>query len=261
MRIGWLRRMLALSSAALAWGCVDLTTDPDEIAAIEFEEFPFPAVVAGDTLRDSVGVVAPLRARVFDASGRELPPERVQPEFISRDPLVRIVRGPYAVALPDSEGTARLLASVAGLQSITRQLDVVRRPDSLAAAAVPDTLRWVLPDVPSTNLSQDLRVRVIRRGPPVAGVRRWLVSFQAYFQGQPVVPGDTSVVYLVDESGRPSQLDTSDVQGFAGRRVRVRGGSALPPRLDSVVVLVRARERGSDLSGSPLRLVLPIRPR
>ncbi|HWP01912.1 MAG TPA: hypothetical protein VNL96_00500, partial [Gemmatimonadaceae bacterium] len=72
---------------------------------------------------------------------------------------------------------------------------------------------------------------------------------------------DTSVVYLVDESGRPSQLDTSDVQGFAGRRVRVRGGSALPPRLDSVVVLVRARERGSDLSGSPLRLVLPIRPR
>lgn len=260
MREGCLARLL-LPLVVLTSGCVDLTTNSAEIAAIEFGELPFPAVVAGDTLRDSLGKVAPLSARVFDASGRELPPERARPQFISRDPLVRVASGDFAVALPDTEGTARLLASLPGLQSITRQLEVVRRPDSLAASSSPDTLRWVLPDVPSTNVSAELRLRLLRRGPPSAGVRRWVVSFQAFFQGQPLPPGDTSRVYLVDDAGRPSYLDTSDTQGFVSRRVRVRGGAGLPPRLDSVVVLVRARERGSDVAGSPVRLVLPIRPR
>ena len=59
-----MKRLVLISLLALI-GCIDWTVDPDEIVAIEFPEPPAPAVVAGDTLRDSTGVVAPLTAIFF----------------------------------------------------------------------------------------------------------------------------------------------------------------------------------------------------
>jgi len=62
-----LGRLIAVLVAAAA--CIDLSTDPDEIVAIEFPELPWPSIVAGDTLRDASGAVVPLTVRLLGGDG------------------------------------------------------------------------------------------------------------------------------------------------------------------------------------------------
>ena len=72
---------------------------------------------------------------------------------------------------------------------------------------------------------------------------------------------DTTLsVFLVDDSGRPSVLDTTDGTGVAGRRVRVRA-ARFPASGDTASVILRAivTYKGLALRGSPFRLVLPVR--
>lgn len=256
------RRALFALFAAVAAGaaCVDLSTDPDEIVAIEFRPFAWPSIVAGDTLRDSLGQVTPLEARLFDASGAEVDAEV---EFFSRDTLSAVTDADLLVARAAADGTTQLLASGAGIQSSVRRLEVVPRPDSLAPEGTIDTLRWVIPDSPAQNTSGLLRVKLFSRAStPAKGVRSWIVTWSLAFEGQPVAPGDTTRLWLVGETGLASTVDTTDAQGVSARRVRVRvsGGLGLGA-LDSAVVLVEAKERGASVARSPVRLVLPIKPR
>ena len=93
------RGVLALLSL-IAVACIDLSTDPDEIVAIEFGDLPWPSIVAGDTLRDASGAIAPLMARLFDGNGD---PADGPVEFLVQEPGLRIVNGNMLVA----EGTDR----------------------------------------------------------------------------------------------------------------------------------------------------------
>lgn len=254
------RRWWSLCVVVVASACIDLSTDPDEIVAIEFGELPWPSVVAGDTLRDAAGVVAPLVARLFDAEGQLVTGGSV--EFLARDTTVTIAGGNLVIGRATADGLARLLASGAGLQSIVRQLEVVPRPDSLAAGGAVDTLRWVVPDAPITNTSGTIGVRVLSgSGTAARGVRSWIVRFRLEFRGEAIADGDTTRVFLVNESGRPSGTDTTDAQGAASRRLRVRTGPLIPTTQDSVIVFTEVRHRGSLLLGAPVRLALPIAPR
>ena len=72
------RFVVAALLAAGSVGCFDLTTNASEIVAIEFPDLPSPAVVAGDTLRDSTGKAVVLNARLFDAAGDEVTGQPVQ---------------------------------------------------------------------------------------------------------------------------------------------------------------------------------------
>ena len=82
------RRWLAMAALLAGAGCLDLSTDPDEIVAIEFNELPWPSIVAGDTLRDSTGAVATLGARLLDGDGDEV---TGPVEFLSQDGDVRVL--------------------------------------------------------------------------------------------------------------------------------------------------------------------------
>jgi hypothetical protein len=75
--------------------CGDLSVDPDEVTAIVFDELPSPSIVAGDTLRDSTGAVAPLKARLFDAEGDEVTGPL---EFFPQEPSLRVISGDLLVA-------------------------------------------------------------------------------------------------------------------------------------------------------------------
>jgi len=251
--------LLSVVYCLLSIGCIDLSSNPNEIVAIEFPDLPWPSVVAGDTLRDQSGSIAPLNARLFDATGAQVAGQGV--EFLSRDTTVSIFGGNLVVGRSSADGPARLFASGAGLQSIVRQLEVVRRPDSLAREGTIDTLRLSLPDAP-TNVSGDMRVKVLTREPNggVKGVRAWNVSFALEYRGQVVPASDTSLVFLVNEAGRPSRTDTTDAAGRASRRVRFKAGAGIPA-LDSVAVIAEAQHRGVLLAGAPLRLVLPVKPK
>ncbi|HEX7120998.1 MAG TPA: hypothetical protein VF178_01420 [Gemmatimonadaceae bacterium] len=248
-----------LAGAVLAGAaCIDLSTDPDEVVAIEFLEPAWPSVVAGDTLRDDQGQVAPLQALLFDASGDVV--SGIPVTFLARDERVRITEAGLLIGVDTADGPTELLASAPGLQSNVRRLEVVPSPDSISAGPAVDTLRWVLPDVPATNTSPDLSARVLHFGDDdTTGVRAWIVRYRLEFGGQEVPPGDTSLVYLVNASGRPQSADTTDVNGSVALRVRVRPGPGLGA-LDSAVVTLEAQYRGVPIPGGPIRVVVPLVP-
>ena len=237
----------------LATACIDLSTDPDEIVAIEFQELPWPSIVAGDTLRDASGAVVPLTVRLLGGDGDVV---TGPVEFLTQQSFVHVTAGGLLVADDTATGIAGIIASTTGIQSVVRQIAIVAAPDSMAANGAVTTLVWVVPDDPASNTSQPLGVRVLSA--PNAGVPSWIVTFQLEAGGRQIAESDTTQIYLVGENGRASYADTTDQTGTASRRVRLKVAPGfIPP--DSAVITVRASYKGAPLIGSPVRLVLPLR--
>jgi hypothetical protein len=249
-------RLATCGAAILLAGCVDLGTDPNAIGAISFDGIPYPAVVAGDTLRNEQGQVTLLSATVLSGAGDTVPDAKV--EFFTRDSTIILTPDGRVIGKPGAQGVARLFATVDGLQSVTREINVVARPDTVAFVSAPDSL--IVSSVDTTNTSADFRLRLftIATGEGVVG---FLVRYVLEFRGAPVAPGDTSRILLVNEAGKPSALDTTDANGDAGRRVHVR-----VPQLSGVSDSAVVRFRVSAAAYGPVierefRRVLHIRPR
>jgi C-terminal processing protease CtpA/Prc len=67
----------------------------------------------------------------------------------------------------------------------------------------------------------------------------------------------TKSVYLVDEQGRASVVDTTDATGIAGRKVRVRAAQfPTGATVDTVTVQATATYRGTTLKGAPLVVLI-----
>ena len=252
MKRGWSGVVVAATIVAAA--CIDLSTDPDEIVAIAFVDFPWPSVVAGDTLRDSTGAVAPLSARLFSGDGDEV---AGTVDFLVQEGAVRVVGGNRLVADDTATGKAGLIASTTGVQSVVRQIEIVVAPDSMAVDGIIVPLDWVVPDDPQINASQPIGARILSA--TRAGVRAWIVRFQLEAGGRIIPETDTTQVFLIGDTGRPSYADTTDAAGNVSRRVRLRVVPGLVPPA-SAVITISASYRGAPLPGSPLRLVLPLRP-
>jgi hypothetical protein len=251
----------ALAVAAGVGGCTGVNTSPTHVAALQFDALPSPAVVAGDTLRDSLGLAAPLGAIAFNGSGAPIPDAPIQ--YIALDTGVTIGPGGFLVAQLRS-GSVRLLASAGGIETRPITLLVARRPDSVAfAGASRDTVDYVLPDNPATNVSMELAARVVTFD-TAGGVTRtqgWRVSYQAIFRGAPVPPGDTTAVFLLGSGTQRSQVDTTGTDGVASRRLRVRPIGITQSAVDSVAVLASVTYRGVPVRGSPLRFLVLLRPK
>lgn len=242
------------AATIVATACFDLSTDPDEVVAIEFAEFPWPSIVAGDTLRDSSGAVAPLVVRLFGGDGDVV---TAPVEFLTLNPSLRVIGGDLLVADDTATGQVGLFASTTGIQSVVRQIEVVAAPDSMAADVSVVPLEWIVPDDPGTNVSQPIGARVLSASG--AGVRSWIVTFQLEAGGRVIPESDTTQIFLMGDTGRPSYADTTDGTGRAARRVRLKIVPGLVPP-DSAVITISASYKGAPLKGSPARLVLPLSP-
>lgn len=233
--------------------CTDIETGPNVATSLEFEALPFPAIVAGDTLRDINGMVAPLRALVFNSDNDEIAGAPIRYAGLESVVTVDSVTG-IVVAGAKADTATRIVAFIGALQSTPLRLSVVPRPDSVARSGTIDTLKYSLSDT-TQNVSGDLAVRVSSRvGTGTVPVRDWIVTFTLQ------TPADSIRARIVAENGRNSGADTTSTAGIAARKVRLFPAGLTSVR-DSVVVLARVRYRGADLSGSPVRLVLPVQPR
>lgn len=251
----------ALGAAALGVAaCADAPTGADPFS-LAFDRLPFPAVVAGDTLRDTSGVVAPLRAVVFGGDGAEIPDAPVSYLIIDRG--AHLVDSVYAFG--DSLGaTVRVVAEAAGIPSQPLNLAVVLRPDSLSlTTTAPDTARYsprVL--ISPADTSQRIEVRVLHRPAQgdAIGVGSWVVRYDVeLYDGATPVPND-SLALLVGENSQLSVLDTTDAQGAAWRKLLLNGARPAIDAVDSAVVSVTILGRpAGTVSPKSVRVAVPVR--
>lgn len=249
---------LALVAAAVI-GCAELTSVPTGVSALDFTGIPFPAVVTGDTLRDRNGVSAPLRATAYDSRGAVITDADIQ--YVALDTGVAIDANGFLTA-SRRDGTVRVVASIAGLQSQARTLFVTRAPDSVLAPTTNVALQYRVPDAPanvSPALELSLRSADTSGGvsPNVAG---WLVRWRIIHAGDTLAVTDTSTVALWSPSGtRHTLTDTTKGAGTSSRRLRVYS-NLLPLQPDSFIVIAEIRSRGVQVPGSPVRYVVTVTP-
>ena len=239
--------------------CGDVPTLPGGVAYISPVILPSPAVAFGDTLRDSLGVVTPIKLYGIDNAGDTV--STLTPVFI-----VTTVPGPSVhittthLVIGDSIRTAQIVGQVGTrLQTPPALLDVVRQPDSIAASSATSS-RFPAPTAAEVTSTVTLGVSVT--SPPVgdvprAGVKSIIVRYLVtrIFPAAASIP-DTTLV-LVDDAGRfqlptgRASADTTDQAGSASRRIR-----AIPLGFDSVEISASATNlKGAPLKGSPVRFM------
>ena len=249
---------LALVAAALL-GCSGIS-DPSAVAALDFTGIPFPAVVTGDSIRDSTGAAAPLRATAYDGNGTEIVGAPIA--FFSLDTGLVIHADGHLVATK-RDGTLRLVATIAGLQSQIKTIRVTRRPDSLVAPTVTTiAFKYALPDgatnaTPALSFTLTSSDTVGALSPNVAG---WVVRWRIVHAGDTLAATDTSKFAMWDaDATRHSRRDTTATDGKSQRRVRIYA-NGLTPQPDSLILIAEVRSRGVQVPGSPIRFVVNITP-
>jgi hypothetical protein len=258
-QVRWVAPVI-VAIAAIAGSCTEISTNPTTVLAIEFDSLPYPAIVTGDSLRDSLGKVAPLTAKAFNGSGALIPNPAIT--FLALDSGLTIGAGGFVTAQRRAD-SVRILASVPGLQSNVLALRIARRPDSVfATTALFDTIHYVVPDVPSTNSSPalSLALTTLDTAGGIKGTQGWLVSYQVLFHGKALAVTDTSVASLWTPASRPALLDTTASDGTATRTLRIYP-AGLPTTAESVTVVASVRYRGAPVRGSPVTFSIQIRPK
>jgi hypothetical protein len=228
--------------------------------ALEFDSLPFPAIVSGDSLRDSLGKAVPLRAIAFNGAGARIPNPAIT--YLALDSGLTIGATGFVTAQARS-GTVRVIASVPGLQSEPETLLVARRPDSvLATTALVDTLAFSIPDSAGVNVTPALGLKVATRDTAggVTGSQGWLVSYRVLYHGAALAATDTTVASLLFASGPAGHVGTTGPDGTLSPTLRVRS-TLLPTAPDSLTVVATVRYRGAAVPGSPLTYVIQVHPK
>ena len=262
--------VVAVLLAANVSACAQVGSEPDVPAAIELTALPSPSVVIGDTLRGVDGLVAPVKAIVRNLQGdiiADAPVRYLYADFprdsaLAVDSSTGIVR-----ALKASTADARLGARVGTSLQVLRVIVVTTRPDSMDRDGQPalTVFTTTLADTGRTGASDNRSpaltavVRNVDSLGATSPVNAWPVRFEVVSPANPT-NDTTKSVYLVDDAGRASVIDTTDSFGVAGRKVRIR--AALFPTsaaTESVTVRATATYKGQPLKGAPVLIFLPVK--
>ena len=251
-------RATAVVSLALlcvaAFACGDVSGSSTSVLSIQFDSLAAPSVVVGDTLRDTTGVVIVPVVHAFNYQGDEILPTPVW--FVSPDSGV-VVDSATGIVVADSlrSTPARIIATVGSLQAI-QKVDVTLKPDSLSAVNGVDSLSYSLFDS-TLNVSPALTVKLAHGvAPNDSAVKSYIVSFSIVSQSNPQL-GE-----LVNDSQKPSLVDTTDTGGIAGRAIRLHPlFLTSATAVDTIKVDATAKYRGEPVKGSPVQLILIVKPR
>ncbi len=254
---------------ATAVGCSEIGTDPNVPAAIEFAPLPYPSVALGDSLRDTAGVAQPVRAIVRNVRGDIIPDAEIRYLYVQfpRDSALVVDSATgHVVASRTPSGGQVQIAARSGLNlQVLREIRVSRQPDTVFSTQVDTSLRTVLPDTgqigaDANSVPVSVTVQYADSTETLRNAGDWLVRFRLLRPAN--LANDTTLsVFLVNDQGRPSTLDTTAANGVAARRVRVRAGQfPLGAELDSVLVEAVVFRRGEPVPGSPVTLKAFIAP-
>jgi hypothetical protein len=250
----------ALAVCAVA-SCSD-ANGPGGVLSLQFDKVPMPALVLGDSLRDTLGVAAPLRAHAFGSGTTEL--AGVPIRYMSLDTGIKVDSiGGWVVATARRTTVARVVATVAGLQTQPESLAVALRPDTVSkAAAVPPIVYVTVPPTSPQNTSGSLSVRVgsfpAVPGPATDSVSgNWLVRY-TLVRAATVAADSTLLVGAA--AGAQAAFGVTDLAtGVATKVVRIvpKLGTRLK---DTVIVDASVAYKGVAVRGSPVRFIVPLTP-
>ena len=190
-------------------------------------------------MRDSTGLVAPLRVIAYGADDEPLDPQP-SATFITLDTIGRLA-GSYLIG--NRTGTARVVGVVGSLQTRVDTIPVTLSPDTLVRSD--STLHRV-----SYTLSGDTVVNSGELGtfvqhlvPSPSGVQAVVVTYT--ITRSPT--GSSTPTAVIVSNNRLSNRDTSDGNGKASRVARLRLPALTAFATDTVVVDATASYRGRTL--------------
>ncbi len=266
-RLGARAVAIGLAGAtATVVACSDVTVGPTVVFSLFVDTIPAPSVVAGDTLRDTLGNVLRITAQAYNINGAVLPNARIR--FYSLDTTqLRFDTLGHPIGVPTGDGTPEFVVDAAGLQSLPQTLPVVL-PPTLAAHADSDSATTIVLSLasPASNISVPLVV-ALKHSPDSAGAdsvtRSYWMSYHIVYPalalGATGAPSDTALpIYVTDPNVNPAPLDTTDVNGHGTRYVFFNAAklAALNDPADSVVVQATSFYHGLPVPGCPVRFVL-----
>lgn len=236
------RTMLAatLLAAALA-SCRDVPAPESGVLSVSPLMLPYPSVVVGDTMRDSLGVAAALRVIAYGVGGTAVDPQPAA-TFVLLDTGVAHLAGAHLIG--DKAGsTVRIVGNVAGIQTLPQLALVTLKPDTLVPADSTHQVHlFVFPR--DTAATADLNVQVQNTaGASRSGVDGIIVRYDVT-RSPPVVGSGASVILL--NGNALSTRDTTAGSGKASRTLRFRLAAAAPVT-DSAFVSATASYRGQAL--------------
>jgi hypothetical protein len=254
--------------AALAGtACVDLSAPKDAPASVSLLQAGSLFVVQGDVLRDTLGNAAKLAVIAYDGEGNEI--SGITPSFFVIDSIPKATLSADGTLTGTALGTARVIGQIGNIQTPPTTIFVTVAPTTLVRPnpnAKDSVIAPVSGDSSAAIGSVSLQAGVRGASNALIGgafVRFTITKTLASREGK-------LAAYLQDDNNHAFPLnvstpDTTDASGNVSRKLVVNSlmlGDAdllAGKKVDTVVVEVTAKYRGVPLSGSPLRLAIPIR--
>jgi hypothetical protein len=254
-------KIFAVIGATIGLACVDMSA-PKGPASISLLQLPSPSVVVGDSMRDSTGAPAKLNVIAYDANGSVI--TDFTPQFFITDTGPAAHINSSGVLVGDKLGSVSIIGQVGTLQTPAMPVPVTVAPTLMArSGSTTDTLKAPLTADTSVASRGKLAAAVRLTGGDQVGAQKFIVHFKIDYaprSAKETVPA----IFLADDQGKPSTVDTTDASGGASRNIVVitpfLGDSAvLFGRVDSVVVIAEASYKRVPVPGSPVRIVVPLK--
>jgi hypothetical protein len=254
----WLPASVLAAGVALI-SCFELSGPPSGVSAVSPIITAWPSVVVNDQLRDSFGVVTPLRVDVFDGDGKKVDDAEVR--FIALDTGLTVDADGFVVGTRIRTLPARVVAQVRRggdlLQTPEDSIDVVPMPDSvLPNRDTTFATKTFEVTNPAVVTSDPLAVTILSRATGVATgvpVRSWIVGYEILDQPEGQNAQNTALFTGAGESR--FAYDTTNADGLAGRRTIAFQRSRLTTAAGPHIVTVRATIRRIGSNSAPPRTV------
>lgn len=253
--------ILAVIGAVIGVACVDMSA-PAGPASISALQLPSPSVVVGDVMRDSTGAPAKLSVIAYDANGARL--TDVATQFFVTDTGAAATVDASGLLTGTKTGTVHVVGQIGALQTPVAAITVTVAPTHITSTA-PDTLRPP-PSIDTTQrASKPDTVKVTGAGG--VGAVGFVVKYALLQAPSTAASSKSPAVYLGDDQGKPSTVDTTDASGIAIRNVWVVSAflsdtvlaNLLRGGVDSAVVTAQTSYKGALVSPSPIKIVIPIK--
>lgn len=236
------RRAAAIVVASLGWyllSCTEVPAPEGGVVSISTVRRGSPGLVAGDTLRDSTGFIAPLRVIAYGVDDQPLDPQPAA-TFVSLDTVARLA-GSYLIG--NRTGTARVVGIVGSLQTRVDTIPVTLSPDTLVRSdSILHRVSYALTGDTVVS-SGELGTFVQHLLPSVSGVQAVVVKYT--ITKSPA--GSSTPTAVIVGDGRLSNRDTTDASGKASRVARLRLPALTALTTDTVMVDATASYRGRTL--------------